>query len=156
LQYLRNVQQPDGAIPTLWYRNVYGTATALEAFVTVGLVNDPVAIRCKTWLISAQNEDGSWGGSQGMTGTVEETAWALSALLVRGVQASAMCLERAVAWLVKQQQEDGTWQPSVVGVYFPSLWYSDDHIANGFALRALGRYWQAKTQSLHAATARRL
>jgi squalene-hopene/tetraprenyl-beta-curcumene cyclase len=156
LQYLRNAQRPDGTIYTLWYRDyVYGTATALEAFATVGLVADPVAVRCKEWLLAAQNADGSWGGSRGVPGTVEETAWALSALLARGVSVAAECLERAAAWLVKQQQEDGTWRPSVVGIYFPSLWYSDDHIANGFALRALGRYWQSKTQSLHAATASR-
>ncbi len=135
---------------------MYGTATALEAFATVGLFDDPAAIRCKAWLLSAQNEDGSWGGSQGMAGTVEETAWALSALLARGVHAPFRCLERAAAWLVKQQREDGTWPPSVIGIYFPSFWYSDDHIANGFALRALGRYWQARTHSLHAATVRRL
>ncbi len=155
LQYLRDVQRPDGSICTLWYRDfVYGTATALDAFATVGLVDDPAAVRCKEWLIVAQNDDGSWGGSRGVPGTVEETAWALSALLAPGVSASAEQLERAAAWLVRQQQADGTWKPSVIGVYFPSLWYSDDHIANGFALRALGRYWQARTGKKHAVTAR--
>jgi squalene-hopene/tetraprenyl-beta-curcumene cyclase len=151
LHYLRSVQRPDGSICTLWYRDfVYGTATALDAFATVGLVNDPAAVRCREWLLAAQNEDGSWGGSRGMAGTVEETAWALSALLAPGLSASVDQLERAATWLVQQQQADGTWKPAVIGVYFPALWYSDDHIANGFALRALGRYWHARTSKKHA------
>lgn len=157
LRYLRKVQRPDGAIHNLWYRDfVYGTATALDAFATVSLVDDPTAVRCKEWLLAAQNDDGSWGGSRGIAGTVEETAWALAALTAPGVSAPAASLDRAAAWLVDQQQEDGSWQPSVIGIYFPALYYSDDHIANGFALRALGRYWQAKTGEMHAASEREI
>jgi len=150
ITYLRKVQRPDGAIFTLWFHDyVYGTALALDAFATIGQVDDPVAMRCKEWLLMNQNEDGSWGGSRGEPGTVEETAWALSALLGRDVSALPECLDKAAAWLTEQQRPDGTWEPSVLGIYFPDMWYSDDHIANGFALRALGRYWRWRTGKPH-------
>ena len=31
----------------------------------------------RTWLLSAQNDDGGWGGDAGVTPTIEETALAL-------------------------------------------------------------------------------
>ncbi len=155
LRYLCSVQRTDGAISNVWFHDyVYGTALALDAFATVGRAEDPTALRCKDWLLANQNEDGSWGGSRGMPGTVEETAWALSALLSEGVVVPPERLDRAAAWLVERQQPGGTWQPSVLGVYFPSLWYSDDHIANSFALRALARYWHWRTGKPFAATER--
>lgn len=89
-----------------------------------------------------------------MPGTVEESAWALAALLSEGVVVPPELLDRAAAWLVEKQQPGGTWQPSVLGVYFPSLWYSDDHIANSFALGALARYWRWRTGKSFAAKER--
>jgi squalene-hopene/tetraprenyl-beta-curcumene cyclase len=152
LQYLRKVQRPDGAIHNLWFRDyVYGTTLALDAFATTGQEDDPFAVKCRDWLLANQNEDGSWGGSRGIDGTVEETAWAISALLAPKVQVPTECLDKAIAWLVEQQRPDGTWPQSVLGVYFPSLWYSDDHIANGFALRALGQYWRVRTGKPYSA-----
>lgn len=155
LRYLCSVQRADGAISNVWFHDyVYGTALALDAFATTGCANDLTAARCRDWLLTNQNEDGSWGGSRGMPGTAEETSWALSALLSQGVSAPPEQLDRAAAWLVEKQQPDGTWPPSVLGVYFPSLWYSDDHIANGFALRALGRYWRWRTGKSYRAAKR--
>ena len=146
LQYLRGIQRPDGAIFALWFHDyVYGTAFTLEAFVTVGLLEDNCAQLCRKWLLSNQNDDGSWGGSYGTSGTVEETAWALAALSMPGVATPQICLHQGIRWLLEHQRTDGTWPQAVVGVYFPEMWYSDDHIANGFALRALGRYWQQVT-----------
>jgi squalene-hopene/tetraprenyl-beta-curcumene cyclase len=151
LAYLRKVQRADGAVENVWFHDyVYGTALTLDAFATVGLPTDATALRCREWLLANQNADGSWGGSRGQPGTVEETAWALSALLAEGVAAPAECLDKAASWLVAQQRPDGTWPPAVLGVYFPSLWYSDDHIANGFALRALARYWRHQTGQSYA------
>ncbi|HEY6542740.1 MAG TPA: prenyltransferase/squalene oxidase repeat-containing protein, partial [Ktedonobacteraceae bacterium] len=142
-------------ISNVWFHDyVYGTALALDAFATLGRADDPAAIRCRDWLLANQNEDGSWGGSRGMPGTVEESAWALAALLSEGVVVPPELLDRAAAWLVEKQQPGGTWQPSVLGVYFPSLWYSDDHIANSFALGALARYWRWRTGKSFAAKER--
>lgn len=91
------------------------------------------------------------GGRGGQTGTAEETGSALAALsstprpgLEPGTLASQ--LDRAARWLVGAQQRDGRWAPSVLGVYYLSLWYSSDHLANAFALRGLGRYRRARAQ----------
>jgi squalene-hopene/tetraprenyl-beta-curcumene cyclase len=143
LNYLRSIQRPDGSIFTLWFHDyVYGTALTLEAFATCGLLTDTCAQQCREWLLHNQNDDGSWGGSYGTPGTVEETSWALAALCLPNIDAPQACLQRALQWLLAQQRPDGTWPQAVIGLYFPAMWYSDDHIANSFALRALGRYQQ--------------
>jgi squalene-hopene/tetraprenyl-beta-curcumene cyclase len=153
LAYLRRVQRADGSVYTLWFRDyVYGTALTLDAFATMGLAHDPTAQRCKEWLVANQNDDGSWGASRGVPGTAEETAWALSALLAPGVSAPPACLDRAATWLAEHQRPDGTWEQFVLGVYSPDVWYSDDHIANSFSLRALGRYWRWRMGRSHSAS----
>ncbi len=148
-RYLKKVQRPDGSIHALWYRNyTSGTASVLEAYGILGLSADPVAQRCRAWLCANQNSDGSWGGQRGDAGTVEETSWALSALVACGTPANDPQLHSAARWLMDRQLPDGGWEPSMIGVYFVSLMYSSDHLANGYALQALGRYREHCAASL--------
>jgi squalene-hopene/tetraprenyl-beta-curcumene cyclase len=141
VRYLRRTQRPDGSLHSLWFRDfTYPTGLALEAFTAGGAADGIEAGRCVRWLLDNQNVDGSWGSRRGQTGTVEETASALAALSGPGVSAPPERLASAAAWLVDAQHDDGTWTPSVLGVYYLSLRYSSDHLANAFALRALGRY----------------
>jgi squalene-hopene/tetraprenyl-beta-curcumene cyclase len=145
LDYFARVQRPDGSIHSTWWRDyVAGTAGVLDAYAALGQAGEAVPRRCIGWLLANQNEDGSWGGSRGVPGTVEETAWALAALVAAGVPANDERMARAAAWLVACQQPNGSWIPSVIGVYFTGLFYSDDQIANGSALQALGRYRSAR------------
>lgn len=146
LEYLRRVQRPDGSYRSLWFRNhTYATAVALEAHAMCDQPDGPASVRCARWLLDNQNDDGSWGGRGGQPGTAEETGSALAALASTGLSAPASHLDRAARWLIGAQQPDGSWIPAVLGVYYSSLWYSSDHLANAFALRGLGRYRQNRS-----------
>lgn len=138
LRFLGSVQRADGAVPALWYRNwVAGTAAALDAFAACDRAGDPVALRCRAWLLANQRADGAWGDADP---SAEETAWALLGLLAAGVDPGDARAERAARWLCAQQLPDGGWTPTLLGIYFSSLLYHDDLIAGGYALQALGRH----------------
>lgn len=152
LSWLGSVQRPDGSVHGLWYRNfTAGTAAVLEAYGVLGRAADPVAQRCRDWLLAHQHSDGSWSGGIGGEPTAEETAWALAALLAAGVPATAPGLQRAADWLVRSQLLDGSWRPSVIGVYFSSLFYSSDHLCTGYVLQALGRFWRQWKREVYGA-----
>lgn len=144
LRYFSRIQGPDGAIPSIWFRDsTHGTAKVLEALADIGLAGSDVAVRARQWLLASQRPDGAWPlqtevGVAG--GTVEETAWALYSLLRAGVGAQDEQVSRGIEWLVDQQSADGTWQPNPVGLYFDDLCYADDLIAHTYALRTLGRW----------------
>lgn len=136
VRWFESVQRADGSIPCTWYTgSTAGTAAVLEALGGLGLAATSTAQRCQQWLLDHQDADGSWGG------TVEETSWALLGLLAAGVAPAR--LRGGVDWLVERQRPDGLWAPSLIGIYFLDLLYSCDHLANGYALQALGRYQQA-------------
>lgn len=135
LRYLAAAQEPDGALPSLWFRrHVYGTARVLEACAELGRSGHAVAGPAQRWLLGAQRADGSWAA------TSEETAWALFALLAAGQPPAGERLARGVAWLVDRQLPDGSWRPSPVGLYFDDLRYSSDLVCHTYALRALARW----------------
>lgn len=143
LSYFQQAQEPDGSIGSLWFRDsTHGTAKVLETYAELGSPAETVPSRAAEWLLETQREDGAWpaeaveGAPEG--GTVEETAWALYSLLRAGHSPSEENLARAAEWLVERQNEAGTWRPSVVGLYYDQLYYSDDLIAHTYALRALG------------------
>jgi squalene-hopene/tetraprenyl-beta-curcumene cyclase len=141
LGFFSRVQTSEGAIPNLWFRNyTCGTAWVLGAYAALGLGDHPVAVRCIGWLLRNQNGDGGWGGAREVASTVEETAWALTALRAAGLPSSHARLEAAAEWLMARQAPDGTWAPSVICFYYTQLRYSSDQMANGFALEALGRF----------------
>jgi squalene-hopene/tetraprenyl-beta-curcumene cyclase len=153
LDYLRETQRPDGAAPSLWFRDsTHGTAKVLEAYAGLGLSDRPVATKARGWLLRHQRADGAWpaevveGAPDG--GTAEETAWSVYSLLRAGESPRRREIERAVGWLVDQQNGTGTWRPSVVGLYYDQMYYSDDLIAHTYTLRALAR-WLSLTSSAH-------
>jgi squalene-hopene/tetraprenyl-beta-curcumene cyclase len=147
LENLQRVQHADGSLEAIWYKTrVYATALTLEMYHELAAtpfarqIHQERADACRAWLLNHQREDGSWGDNPHEPGTVEETSWALCGLASPGVNAPQEALDLAAAWLVEQQHAEGHWRPSVIGYYARSLVYSSDHIANGFALRALARY----------------
>jgi len=145
LAYFEKTQAADGSFSSLWFRdNTHGTAKVLETYAELGLLDSPVATRAATWLRDNQRPDGAWpakaveGPPDG--GTVEETGWAVFSLLLAGDAPDAPHLLRAVEWLVDTQMGNSTWRPQGVGLYYDTLYYSDDLIAHAYALRALGRW----------------
>lgn len=149
LDWLLAHQRRDGTYEALWYRGLTpGTAMALVAFGRAGLAGHPVARRAREALLRAQLADGSWGpgetgvlGDDPSPGTVEETAWALRALLAAGVPADDPRVRRAADWILAAQQPDGLWQAAHICMHIRNFaYYVDGLIVNGLALKALGSY----------------
>ena len=150
LAYLRRTQQPDGSIESVWFRDdVHGTSRLLEAFVEARHGSNPAAVAARRWLLANQAADGGWPLRHRLPpagSTAEETAWALFALLKAGQSADDPAIVRGLEWLLEHQDDEGSWRPSVVGLYFDDLCYTDDLIAHTFVLRALGRWLRTAAQ----------
>jgi len=154
--WLLTQQRPDGTFDNLWYRDfTTGTAAVLAALARAGRGEDPVTVRARQWLTDTQRPDGSWGDGAAADSSVEETAWALHALLEAGLDPASEPVGRAVRWLVEAQLPTGGWQPSRICAYIRhNMYYPNGAITRGLALRALGLYLStaAGTAHTHAAT----
>ncbi len=136
LTFLKSVQRADGAWSPLWFGNqfnateenlTYGTANvvrALGAALRGSTTTDSAMLnQGASWLLSAQNADGSWSGFANGPASVEETALAVSALTTVGGIAAGTAVSRGTEWLMKRV-ESGAWrEPAPIGFYFAKLWY---------------------------------
>lgn len=154
VSWLLTQQRPDGTFDNLWYRDyTTGTSAVLAALGRAGKAGDPVAERARRWLLDTQRADGSWGDGAESDSSVEETAWALHALLEAGLDPASAPASSAVDWLVTAQQPTGGWQPSRVCAYIRHhMYYPNGAITRGLALRALGLY-QSKIQAVAGSSA---
>jgi prenyltransferase beta subunit len=149
--YLEKNQTPEGAWLPLWFGNqqtadhtnpAYGTAKVciyLGDCLAILPVDSDAGRRIKmliknscNYLLSQQNDDGSWGGMKGIPGTVEETSLAVSALVHNNSEAC----EKGIHWL--QAQED--LKASPIGLYFALLWYDEKLYPLIYYTEALRRY----------------
>jgi squalene-hopene/tetraprenyl-beta-curcumene cyclase len=135
LTYLQRSQQSDGSWVPLWFGNeqapddenrIYGTSRVVKALAHHD-GNSELLPRSISFLVSAQNADGSWGGAQNIAGTMEETALAVEALAetLNGNPGSDVgaSVARGTRWLM-ERVESGQWrEPSAIGFYFAKLWY---------------------------------
>ncbi|MGH9629031.1 MAG: prenyltransferase/squalene oxidase repeat-containing protein, partial [Bryobacteraceae bacterium] len=152
LAFLERTQRSDGAWVPLWFGNqfagneenaVYGTSRVLLALNQVQPASF-MANRAANWLLAAQNQDGGWGGDQGLPPTIEETAVAVAALAEAAgnriresvLRESAL---RGTDWLVKASSGGEETSPSPIGLYFASLWYYERLYPLIFAADALRR-----------------
>jgi len=162
VQFLIKSQRNDGAWIPLWFGNqfasndvnaTYGTARvvsilpelAARSFLNLAQsLNDGV-----TWLVKAQNPDGSWGGDCGVPPSIEETSLAVEALadallhpqalLPTAVEQAKAACAKGAAWLV-DMVEGGAWQtPAPIGLYFAKLWYFEKLYPPIFLTAALSR-----------------
>ena len=101
------------------------SARVLEKMITTGM----------DYLKSAQNSDGSWGGAKDITGSIEETALAISAL--SGSENHDQ-IEKGLQWLDGFHTKNGL-KPSPIGLYFASLWYSEKMYPLVYYIEALSR-----------------
>ncbi|HST46657.1 prenyltransferase/squalene oxidase repeat-containing protein [Jatrophihabitans sp.] len=147
--WLATQQRPDGTFDNLWYRDyTTGTAAVLAALARAGRGSEPVADRARQWLAGTQRPDGSWGDGADSDSSVEETAWALNALLEAGLDPASDSARRAVSWLVDAQLPTGGWQPSRICAYIRHhMYYPNGAITRGLALRALGLYSEKTEQA---------
>ncbi|MEJ3653050.1 prenyltransferase/squalene oxidase repeat-containing protein [Actinomycetes bacterium KLBMP 9759] len=145
LDWLESRQAPDGTFENLWYRDhTSGTAMVLTALATAGRGSGSVAAGARRRLLATQLPDGSWGDGAGAAGTVEETAWALPALLAAGVPAASEPVRRGVDWLVDAQRPGGDWPASRVCAYIRHhMHYPNGAITRATAIRALAAYRSA-------------
>ena len=153
LRFLEKEQRVDGSWLPLWFGNqmtsdktnpVYGTArVAVYLQDAIGGMShdnpihgriEPMLACAVSFLAGEQNEDGSWGAGRGVQGSMEETALALSALIVTSPD---RCKD-GFAWLDHEFQEKGL-PAKPIGLYFASLWYSERMYPMVYYLEALRR-----------------
>ena len=135
IEYLRRVQKPNGSWVPLWFGNqvtedhsnsVFGTARVLIALAEI-LPESEETLNGLDFLLAAQNSDGGWGGSACVQSTVEETAQSVIALSKFANRERVMDALKCGAEYLKKKVENGTWLiPSPIGLYFASLWYSEE------------------------------
>ena len=160
LNFLSKQQRTDGSWLPLWFGNqhvtddenpTYGTARVLAAYRDLfqivdtnpewakefrAVMADPVR-RGVAWLLSAQNDDGGWGGGIKTSPSVEETALAVEVLL--GWPEARAAAEKGVDWLVERVESGRFVVPSPIGFYFAKLWYHEKLYPLIFTVAALGR-----------------
>jgi len=140
LIYLERHQDKSGFWLPLWFGNqltadhtnpVYGTARViayLNETLQTQLGNEYQVIlklmidRGCGYLVSVQNQDGSWGGAKEIPGSIEETSLAITALVPNGFQEECTS---GMNWLAEKIQSDGL-VASPIGLYFASLWYDEE------------------------------
>lgn len=138
--YLEKHQDQSGFWLPLWFGNqntpshtnpVYGTArvtaylnetlnTQLGGEYSV-ILKQMINRGCQ-YLISVQNQDGSWGGAKNIHGSIEETALTVTALLPNGFREECTS---GMNWLTEKTKSDGI-VASPIGLYFASLWYDEE------------------------------
>jgi squalene-hopene/tetraprenyl-beta-curcumene cyclase len=96
------------------------TAHIVEALAQEGLAGSPVVRRGVTWLLKAQETDGSWFGRWGAN-YIYGTGAVVPALIAAGVKPGKPCIRRAVAWLEAHQNADGGWGEDLRSYDDPAL-----------------------------------
>ncbi len=127
------------------------TAHTVEALTAVGLGASKPARRGVTWLLQAQEADGSWFGRWGAN-YVYGTGAVVPALIAAGVRPGKPAIRRAVAWLVSHQNPDGGWGEDLRSYADPSWAGRGESTASqtAWALLALLAAWDARPDSPEA------
>ncbi len=139
-------QAEDGSWIPLWFGDqdakdelspVYGTATAVEYLChSSNKAARPLIERGMKYLLSAQNEDGGWGGARGVCSKVTLTSRALSAL-ASAENPQMEAIERGFDFLYEMWQSELLYREEPIGLYFARLWYSEKMYNMVFTLIAL-------------------
>ncbi len=140
---------------------IIGTARVLAAYHDLRRAESPSARRALDWLAAAKAPDGGWGGHAATNtkcparpSSVEETAAAAEALLVRGTTAlDEAAAQSGIAWLVDAVEANRHEQPAAIGLYFGPLWYDEKVYPLVGCVAALGRAAGRLLPQTDAATA---
>jgi len=149
VRYLAQCQTEDGAWEPLWFgsqwrsdgRNpVYGTAQVVLALTHDRLAARPAVVplvaRGRHFLQQQQRSDGGFGSALAGSSSVEETSLALAAL---AEDADPAVLERGASWLAERLAQPSTLVAAPMGLYFASLWYSEQAYPLVCAMMAVHR-----------------
>jgi squalene-hopene/tetraprenyl-beta-curcumene cyclase len=146
--YLAREQRDDGSWRPLWFGNeeapdqanpTYGTARVLSGLSQAAADIPPDMLSGGAeWLISAQNDDGGWGGDASVASSIEETALAIDALLCLGDITPP--IDAGVAWLVEHTSGGREFAPAAIGLYFAKLWYYEELYPRIFTVSAMNRF----------------
>lgn len=141
VMYLKGTQLNDGSWMTFWARNyTYATYNGLVGLYISGeTASSSNIIKGVHWIKNNQNLDGGWGGIKGDNSTVEETSWALLALMTVGENPKSKEIQKGIKWLIDTQNPDGSWNYEFV-MCDDSTCYADPVLPNTFAIRALTQY----------------
>jgi squalene-hopene/tetraprenyl-beta-curcumene cyclase len=149
LAYLSRTQREDGSWLPLWFGNqhtadhtnpVLGTARVLAAYADMDRLSDVAARRGALFLLSAQNDDGGWGGTRGTPSSLEETAMAVEALSSGMAEPAVRDACLAGGRHMLDRIDDGAIDnPSPIGLYFTRLWYGEKLYPLVWTVGALGR-----------------
>ena len=151
IAWMARHQADDGSWTPLWFGDqdaenelspVYGTATAVEYLThSSNPATRPLIAKGIEYLLSAQNDDGGWGGAKGVSSKVTLTARALSALA--SVERPSMeAIERGFAYMYEMWQAEELYREEPIGLYFARLWYSERMYNMVFTLIALKKLRQ--------------
>jgi squalene cyclase len=154
-RFLRARQRPDGSFEGSWgVCFTYGTWFGVSGLLAADDRRDAPAIaRACAFLLSKQSADGSWGEHgdscherryvPAPTGSVVQTAWALSTLVRSRHASAAESMARAARFLVARQGSDGGWaREPLVGVFNRTCLINYDNYRHYFPLWALAE-WSA-------------
>ena len=116
---------------------VYGTATAIDYLMSS---RHPVAMALAQshlpFILQTQNEDGGWGGNQGVKSKVTYTCRALSAL-AHFPHDHEEAKQRGWDYLYQRFKAGTLYEREPIGLYFSRLWYSEELYNILFLLNAL-------------------
>jgi squalene-hopene/tetraprenyl-beta-curcumene cyclase len=92
-------------------------------------------------MLEAQNPDGGWGGSGGVTSSIEETGVVLTALGRSVADGDERQVSKAVArgahWLIEATGRGEESAAAPLGLYFARLWYYEELYPLVFAIGGL-------------------
>jgi prenyltransferase beta subunit len=152
--FLWNVQNENGSWYPLWFGNqftsdqnnpVYGTAKVaiyLKDSIMCNSLDDNMKknigrmlSNAQNFLLNQQNEDGSWGGEIGISGTIEESSLAISALIGKDQDT----ILKGFEWLEIEYNTNGL-RSNPIGLYFSMLWYDEKLYPLIYYIEALRRF----------------
>ena len=152
--FLATTQRPDGTWIPLWFGNehapgednpAYGTGRVLLGLHSQLVQGESRAADCRRlavrWVLEAQNTDGGWGGSGGVTSSIEETGVVMAALGRSVADGDEHQITKAVArgahWLIDATVGGAEPEAAPLGLHFARLWYYEELYPVVFALAGL-------------------
>ncbi|MCG8699289.1 MAG: squalene--hopene cyclase [Bacteroidales bacterium] len=146
LEYLKKSQDEDGSWCPLWFGNqytegelnkVYGTSKVLIALKKLENTGTKVQLMIESaddFLLNNQGLDGGWGSDENGMSTTEETSLALCALTN---SSKPEHLDKGYKRLIELIENGSRHCPTPIGLYFASLWYSEQMYPLVYGYQAL-------------------
>lgn len=152
--FLRKAQHSSGYWLPLWFGNqhtidqtnpVYGTAKVsiyLDDCIVCKCLSESLRSvlehmldKARIYLVTQQNNDGSWGGAIDSKPSIEETSLAIGAL-VSGNESACI---KGLNWL-DNETKNHKFTSAPIGLYFAALWYDEEMYPLIYYIETLRRF----------------